>query len=146
MARRQPRLEVPLSASHPIQRRNVVAFSALAETGAALALLAFPVLAVELLLGTRPSPAGVPVVRVAGILMLALGVAGWPARPPAPSASAFRGLLLYNVLFAVYFAFLGVVRHVGGPLLWPAVVFHVAVALLLVWTGRSQARGGANPW
>ncbi len=133
-----------MSASHPLNRRSVVAFSALVETGASLGLLALPALVVELLLGTKPSPAAVPVVRVAGILMLALGVAAWPARPPAPSASAFRGLLLYNALFAAYFAFLGAVRHVGGPLLWPAVVVHAAITLLLLWTSRMKARGGTT--
>ncbi len=134
-----------MSASHPISRRNVIAFSALVEMAGSLGLLALPALVVELLLGTKPPPAGVPVVRVAGILMLALAVAAWPARPPARSAAAFRGLLLYNALFAAYFAFLGAVRHVGGPLLWPAVGFHAAIALMLLWTSRTQARGGTTP-
>jgi len=129
-----------VSANPPIQRRTVVAFSALVEMGASLGLIALPALVVKLLLGTRLSADAVPIVRVAGILMLGLGVAGWPARPPVPSTSAFRGLLLYNALFAAYFAFLGAVRHVGGPLLWPAVGFHAAVAMLLVWTGRSTPR------
>src|SRR5271167_2886799 len=116
-----------MSATHPIHQRNVVALSALAEMVAAIPLMALPGPVVELLFGSRPAPAAVPIARFAGLLMLGLGVAAWPARPPAPSASAFRGLLLYNALFAAYFAFLGAVRHIGGPLLWPAVVFHTAL-------------------
>jgi len=130
-----------VSARHPIHQRSVVAFSALAEMGAAVFLMALPGRVMELLLGARPAPAGVPVARFAGILMLCLGVAAWPARLPAPSVSAFRGLLLYNALVAAYFAFLGAVRHVAGPLLWPAAAFHLAVALVLLWTARAAAGG-----
>ena len=37
-------------------------------------------------------------------------------------------------------AYLGVVGHLGGLLLWPGVALHAAVALLLVWTWRSGRR------
>ena len=42
--------------------------------------------------------------------------------------------LVYNVLIALFLVYLFKVGHLGGVLLWPAVVLHAVVALLLVWT------------
>jgi hypothetical protein len=51
---------------------------------------------------------------------------------------AFRAMLTYNVLIALYLAYLGTVGHLRGVLLWPAVGLHAVVALLLVWTWRDE--------
>ena len=48
-------------------------------------------------------------------------------------------MLAYNVLIALYLAYLGTAGHRGGVLLWPGVGLHAVVALGLVWTGRSKA-------
>jgi hypothetical protein len=72
--------------------------------------------------------------------MLALGVACWPSRRRAErNASAFRAMLIYNVLIALYLAYLGTVVHLGGALLWPAVALHATMALLLLQMGRARA-------
>jgi Ca2+/Na+ antiporter len=79
--------------------------------------------------------------RCFGIALLALGVACWPKGQSAESGSpAFRGMLIYNVLIALYLAYLGLVGHLGGLLLWPGAALHAAVALLLVWTWRGERR------
>jgi hypothetical protein len=44
------------------------------------------------------------------------------------------------VLIAFYLAYLGAVAGQGGLLLWPAVVLHAVVALLLIWTARTDQR------
>ena len=121
-----------------ISQRKLLSFAALVELGTGVFLVLAPSLVIELLLGSRPSSAGVPVGRIAGILMVALGLAAWPKPPPCDYSAAFRGMLLYNVLVALYLAFLATVRHAGGLLLWPAVVLHAVVALLLVWTWRQE--------
>jgi hypothetical protein len=53
-------------------------------------------------------------------------------------SSAFRGMLIDNLLIASFLGYLGAVVHLIGSLLWPAVVLHAVVALLLVWTRRNE--------
>ena len=47
-------------------------------------------------------------------------------------------MFTYSTLIALFLGYVGAVAHLGGPLLWPAVGLHGAVALLLVWTRREQ--------
>jgi hypothetical protein len=47
-------------------------------------------------------------------------------------------MLAYNMLIALFLAYLSIVEHIGGVLLWPAVALHVAVAASLVWTSRKD--------
>ncbi|MGO8968327.1 MAG: hypothetical protein ACLQDQ_02030 [Myxococcaceae bacterium] len=121
-----------------ISQRKLLSFAALVELATGVFLVVAPSLVIELLLGSRPSSAGVPVCRIAGLVMLGFGLAAWPNPSPTDSRAAFRGMLLYNALVALYLAFLATVRHAGGLLLWPAVVLHAFVALLLVWTWRQE--------
>jgi len=95
---------------------------------------------VRLLLGADISEGGMLVGRFFGIALLGLGLACWPARLCATSDSpAFRAMLVYNLLIALYLAYLGTGGHLG-VLLWPVVVFHAVVALLLVWAWSIQRR------
>jgi hypothetical protein len=126
-----------------VTRRRVLAFSAVVEIGTGLALIGAPRIVVGLLLGTDLSSDGFPLARVAGIALVALGVACWPGRQETEGGwSAVRALVAYNALVALYLAYLGVVRHLTGLLLWPAVALHAAVALLLVWRARAGAARG----
>jgi Ca2+/Na+ antiporter len=95
---------------------------------------------VRLLLGAEVSGVGTLLGRCFGIALLALGLACWPSRSRVESgSSAFQAMLIYNVLNALYLAYLGTIGHVGGLLLWPGVALHAVVALLLVGTWRSKA-------
>ena len=76
-----------------------------------------------------------PLGRFLDIALFAPGWTCWPSRQRAESGSpAFQAMLAYNVLIALYLAYLGTVGHLGGLLLWPGVALHAVVALLLVWT------------
>jgi hypothetical protein len=120
--------------------RRVLAFAAIVEVGTGLALLFAPRLFVTLLLGGDVPDGAMPVGLLAGIAILALGFACWPGVAPVASGTpAFRGILLYNVLVPLCLAWLYVVGHLGGLLLWPAVVLHVVVAGLLL-KGRRASR------
>lgn len=113
--------------------RHVLAFTAVIEAATGLALIGAPGLVVRLLLGSETAGAGVPLGRVAGCALLSLGIACLPARGNAaagPSAAALRAMLAYNALIALYLLYLGI-RGWSGPLLWPAVVLHAVVAMLL---------------
>jgi hypothetical protein len=122
-------------------RRKILAFASIVETLTGLALIVDPRFVVSLLVGPNTPVEEIPMGRLPGIAILALGLACWPAGQHAESGlPGFRGMLVYNALIALFLVYLFTVGHLGGILLWPAVVLHAAVALLLVWTWR----GGLN--
>ena len=124
---------------------KILGFAAVMEAGTGLVLLIDPALVVTLLLGAEVSGVGTLLGRCFGIALLALGLACWPGRQRAESGSpAFRAMLTYNALIALYLTYLGTVGHIGGLLLWPGVVLHAVVALLLVWMWRNERRTGAT--
>jgi hypothetical protein len=125
--------------------RKILAFAAVVEVGTGLGLIVQPAIVITLLLGTEVADAGTLLGRFFGIALLALGLACWPSRQHTESGSpAFRGMLIYNGVIALYLAYLGTVWHLGGLLLWPAVALHAVVAVLLVWTSRGERRTKAT--
>ena len=63
--------------------------------------------------------------RVAGLALIALGVACWPGPP-------LTGMLTYNVLITLYLGYLGIAGGLNGIFLWPAVVLHAILTALLI--------------
>jgi hypothetical protein len=104
---------------------GVLIFAAVAEAGTGLALLVVPSLVGQLLLGEELTGIALPVARVAGIALIALGVACWPGPPRA-------GILAYSAAVTLYLGYLGFVGGLAGVLLWPAVVLHLILTALLV--------------
>ena len=94
----------------------------------------------RLLLGAELTGVAIPVARVTGIALIALGVACWPG------CTALCGMLTYNALATAFFAYLGIRGHWVGPLLWPAVVLHAVMAILLgrAWLMRRKTGGRNN--
>lgn len=103
-----------------------------AEAVTGLVLAVAPSFLVELLLGTAPgTAAGTTVSRVAGVAILALGVACWLAREDAAGPAA-RGLiaamLLYNSAVAAILILAWTSQGLAGIALWPVVLVHLALA------------------
>jgi hypothetical protein len=92
-------------------------------------LVVVPSVVGRLLLGAELTGVSVVIGRVTGIALIGLGVACLPGR------TALCGMVTYNALGAVYFAWLAFGGEWVGPLLWPAVVLHAVIAILLgrVW-------------
>jgi hypothetical protein len=107
--------------------KKVLNFAGVAETVTGLALLIVPSLVGQLLLGEELTGIAIPIARVAGIALIALGVACWPGPP-------LVGMFLYSAAVTLYLAYLGLADGLAGVLLWPAVVVH---AFLLILLGRS---------
>lgn len=108
---------------------NVVAA---AEAATGLVLIAYPSIVARLLFGGDVDGAGDAMSRIAGLGLVGLGVACWPGRPE----SAVTGMLTYSAGATLYLLFLGVNGQWAGPLLWPAVVAHALITVLLAaaWT------------
>jgi len=111
--------------------KPLLILTALIEAATGLALLVVPVFVVKLLLGEEISGAGIPLGRVAGVALLALGGACWLAGDDTKSRAA-RGLvaamLLYNFGVAGILAVADIQSQMVGIALWPAVILHVAMA------------------
>jgi len=104
--------------------KNALIFAAVAEVATGLALLIVPSLVGQLLLGQQLTGVAVPVARVAGIALIALGVVCWPGPP-------LIGMLIYSALVTLYLAYLGFVAGLAGVLLWPVVIIHAILTALL---------------
>ena len=105
---------------------KLLAIAAIAEIATGLALLAAPPLVGRLLLGAELSGVSIPIARVTGIALISLGAAC------LPNCSALCGMLTYGALVTLYLTYLGVSGGWVGPLLWPAVVLHGILTVLLV--------------
>jgi Ca2+/Na+ antiporter len=130
-----------VSEAGPNATRKILGFAVVVEVGTGIVLMIDPAIVVKLLLAAEVSGVGTLLGRCFGIALLALGLACWPGRRHTENASpAFRAMLTYNPLIALYLAYLGTAGHMRGLLLWPAVALHAVVALLLVWTRRNERR------
>jgi hypothetical protein len=104
--------------------KKVLIFAAVGEAATGLARLIVPSLVGRLLLGEELTGVATPVARVAGIALIALGIACWPGPP-------LVGMLAYSTVVTLYLAYLGFAGGSTGVLLWPAVALHVALSVLL---------------
>ena len=104
--------------------KKLLALAAVVEAVTGLALLIAPSLVGRLLFGTEDTGLAIPVARVLGIALIALGVACWPG-------PALLGMLTYGALVTAYLLYLALGGEWVGFLMWPAVVLHAVLTLLL---------------
>jgi hypothetical protein len=105
--------------------KKVLVLAAVSESVTGLGLLIVPSLVGQLLLGAELTGVAMTVARVAGIALIALGVACWPGTP-------LVGMLTYNAAITLYLAYVGFTGDLTGILLWPVVVLHVILTALLM--------------
>ncbi len=99
-------------------------FAAAAEAATGAALLIVPSLVGQLLFGEELTGVAIPVARVTGIALVALGIACWPGPP-------LVGMLIYSTVVTLYLSYLGFAGGLTGVFLWPAVALHVVLSILL---------------
>ena len=104
--------------------KKVLIFAAVAEALTGVALLVVPSMVGQVLLGQQLAGVAVPVARVAGIALIALGIACWPATP-------FVGMLFYSSIVMLYLGYVALAGEFVGMLLWPAIVLHAILSILL---------------
>ena len=111
--------------------KGVLIFAAVGEATTGLALLIAPSLVGRLLLGEELSGVAIPVARVLGIALIALGAVCWPGTP-------LLGMLTYSAAVTLYLAYVGFASGFTGILLWPAVVLHAILTALLTRASTSD--------
>jgi len=118
--------------------KGALVLAAGAEAATGLALLMVPSLVGRLLLGEELAGVAIPVARMTGIALIALGIACWPGPP-------LLGMLGYSTAATLYLAEVGIAGVFTGVLLWPAVVVHAILTVLLIRSygaSRNRARTG----
>jgi len=98
-------------------KMRVLIVAAIGEAATGLALFMVPSLVGEWLLGEALSGVAIPAARVAGIALIALGIACWPGTPRL-------GMLSYSAAITLYLAYLGFAGEWSGILLWPVTILH----------------------
>ena len=115
-----------------------LAVAAASEAATGLALLLYPPIVVRLLLGSEIVGIADVVSRFGGIGLIGLGVACWPS---GSVRQPLHGMLIYGALATLYLAYIGVSGQWVGRLLWPAVVVHAILLIILLLGGRSRESG-----
>ena len=114
--------------------KHLLTTTAAVESGTGLALVTAPSVVAALILGSSLDTAlALAFARIAGVAILALGVACWFARRDEEARSA-RGIIgamvLYNVGVLLLLVYAGVASGLSGIALWPMVLVH---AVMGVW-------------
>ena len=119
---------------------RLLKLTAIIEAATGLGLIAVPAIVVRLLFDAEITGASIPLARVAGVALLALGVACWLARDDTQTRAA-RGLVsamvLYNLGAVIILGSAGLRSPSVGIALWPAVILHAVIA---VWCVTSLRR------
>jgi hypothetical protein len=105
--------------------KQSLGLTAIIEAATGLALIIAPSLVGRLLFGAEFTGVANPAARVTGIALLALGVACWPG------STALCGMLTYSALVTLYLLYLALRGEWVGPLLWPVVLLHGILTVLL---------------
>ena len=122
--------------------KKLLTLAAVAEVATGVTLLIAPSLVGRLLFGAELVGASIPVARVTGIALIALGVSCLPRSVRGGLGPALGGMLTYSLLVTLYLLYLGVRGEWVGPLLWPAVALHAVLTILLVVPLFRAAKAG----
>src|SRR4029453_9536576 len=105
--------------------KKVLTVAAVVEVATGMALLIVPSLVGRLLFGEELTGIVIPVARVLGVALIALGVGC------LPGSTALCGMLTYSALVTLYLLYLAIRGEWVGPLLWPVVALHGILTVLL---------------
>ncbi len=120
--------------------KKVLAFAAVGEAATGLLLIIYPPIVIRLLCGLEVSGSGIILSRIFGISLVAISVACWPA---GGSSQPLLGMLTYTALATVYMTVFGL-RGDVGILLWPAVLLHAVLTVLLGGAWFKQRKSAAK--
>ena len=109
--------------------KNLLKFCSLTESTTGLAAIVIPSIVLLLLFGVEANEISITISRLAGIALLSLGIACWPGDH---FTQALRSMSIYNLLVAIFFIYIGLSSSLVGILLWPVIILHALLAILLV--------------
>ena len=122
--------------------RLLLIITALGEGAFGLLVLVYPPIAAQALFGLEIDGLSVIISRIAGVALIGLAVACWPGR--VPSRQQLYGMLTYSILVTLYLVRIGIRGAPVGPFLWPAVIVHVVLIVLLIVAGVKAQKVSAT--
>jgi len=129
-----------------MKQRSLLVIGSLLECPAGLALIVMPGYAISFLLGVAPRQEEIVVGRVAGVALVALGVACWRARLDAGGPAlvgTLSAITLYNAGAGLILAGAVTAGKTGGLVLLSAAVVHLGLALTFAYSiFRSSSKSG----
>ena len=108
-----------------------------------LGLLVAPSMVARLVLGGEVADVAIVISNIAGIALISLAIACWP-RAGATSRAPYAGMFFYNLLAALLLGETAVAGTSGGVLLWPVVVAHLGLAVLIPLASFGRRRVAAE--
>jgi hypothetical protein len=105
-------------------KKALLVLAAFGEAATGATLLIVPSIVGRLLCGVDLTGSSVSLARLAGIALISLGISLWPG-------PALAGMTIYSVCATVYLILLGIGGQWTGILLWPAVLAHAILTILL---------------
>ena len=114
--------------------KNVLRLVAIGEAATGVVLAVYPPIVIKLLFGAEIVGAATVMSRITGMALIGLGIACWPG------CTALCGMLTYSALVTLYLAYVGICGEWVGLLLWPAVVIHAVLTLLLIRASLKEQR------
>src|SRR5262250_1174530 len=112
--------------------KKLLMLTAVFEILTGLIVLAAPLLALRALFGVEILDIdGITIImsRIAACALVGLGVACWPGDS---TRQQLYGMLTYSVLVTLYLIRIGIRGIPVGLLLWPAVIIHAVLIILLL--------------
>ncbi len=110
----------------------ILAFAAIIELLTGALLLIYPEIVIRLLFDASIVGTGIIISRIAGVSLIALGMACWPYSIVKKAFQGLTAMLTYSLIATIYLGYLGLFGEMIGILLWPAVIFHSTIAIFLV--------------
>ena len=106
------------------------------EVATGLVLVSAPALFAALVLGGGLDGIGRTLGRLGGMTLLTLAWVCWP-RPGQPTQPALDALLLFSAATVLILLLHAFGEELAGPVLWPAILIHSAMTIMLAQARRS---------
>jgi len=104
-----------------ILQKNIVMVAAWLEIVVGASFVAALDVPCRLLFAVMPEGVAIPLARLAGVALVALGISCLPSKAAVPRRSAALGLLIFNFGATILLAWVAVATPFRGFLVWPAV-------------------------
>ena len=85
----------------------------------------------QLVFGATPEGSGVLFAQFSGIALISLGIACLPSKHTGTLHVAARSLLVFNIAATIFFAWIALATTFRGVVLWPVVILHAVLAIVL---------------